>query len=98
MRDTRTKEQKRSDRKDEIMGTIMGIYARNNGMHRPFPIDDKTMNEIADHIAPFFITLTQADYEDFRDTVKSISKYVNGAQPKDRKALKKVLDKFALFC
>jgi hypothetical protein len=95
VRDTRTKEQKRFDRKQEIMGTIMGIYMRNNHM-KPLPIDDKTLNEIADNIAPFFITLTQADYEDFKDTVKSISKMK--LQMGNTKPLKKVLDKFALFC
>ena len=92
----RTEEQRRFDRKHEILGTIMGIYMRNNHM-KPLPIDDKTMEEIADNIAPFFIALSQADWEDFRDTVKYLTK-PGRALPFHRKALKKVLDKFSLFC
>lgn len=94
MKDTRTAEQKRFDRKQEILGTITGIYARNHSM-RQIPIDDKTLNEIADHIAPFYITLTQADYMEFKETVNAITK--DKPIPKIS-ILKKVLDKFKLFC
>ena len=96
MKDTRTIEHKRFDRKQEIVGTIMGIYMRNNRM-KALPIDDKTLNEIADHLAPFYITLSQAEYEDFRDTVKYLAK-PGRALPFHRKSLKNVLDKFKVFC
>ena len=93
--DKRTKEQKRSSRKDEIKGTIMGIYARNNGM-KSLPVDDKTMDEIADYIAPFYIPLTQADYEDFKATVDAL-KRDQPATHGMKQTLKNLLDKFSLF-
>jgi hypothetical protein len=96
MKDTRTKEQKRFDRKQEILGTIMGIYMRNNHM-KPLPIDEKTLNEIADHIAPFYVPLSQAEYEDFKATVAALKRNQPATHCMNQ-TLNKVLKKFDLFC
>jgi hypothetical protein len=95
MKDTRTKEQKQFDRKQEIMGTIMGIYMRHNHM-KPLPIDEKTLNEIADNIAPSYVPLSQADYDDFKAVIRNLCK-PGVVTPQERKVLKNVLDRISLF-
>lgn len=45
-----------------IKAAIMGIYMRNNNM-KDIPINEKTMKDIINYIAPFYITMSQYDYD-----------------------------------
>lgn len=92
----KNKEQAKLDRRQVVEGTLCGIYARNNNL-RPIPFDAKTMNEIVDYIAPFFITMSQHDFSVLKETVKVSLKNPNLTK-EQRKTLKDLFTKIALFC
>jgi hypothetical protein len=93
MKDSRTKEQKISDRKQEIAGIILGTYARNNSL-RKLPIDDKSLNEIVDYISPFYHTFSCYDYEQIMNALKESIK----TAPKEHKKYLRILkDKLQLM-
>lgn len=92
----KNEEQARHDRKQEIEGSIEGIYARNNGL-KNIPIDKKSMTEIVDHLAPFYITMSQYDFDVLKGAIKIAVK--NPAlTAEQKKTIKQLFDKIALFC
>jgi hypothetical protein len=100
----KNKDQARLDRKQEIEASMLGIYIRNNFICNmtkrmedwSLPIDRKSLDEIINHIAPFYITMTQYDYQQFKDAMKVINK-TEGLSKEQKKVLKNLFTKFKLF-
>jgi hypothetical protein len=92
---TKDKDQARKDRKMEIEGTLLGIYMRNNQM-RDLPIDKKTVDEIIDNIAPFYITMSQYDFGVLKDAVKVATKSPD-MTTEQKKTLRMLFKKIELF-
>lgn len=92
---TKDKEQARKDREMQIGGTILGIYMRNNQM-RQLPIDEKTLKEIVENIAPFYITMSQYDFGVIKDAVKVACKSPEMTS-EQKKTLKMLFKKIELY-
>jgi hypothetical protein len=90
----KNRQQAKEDRKNQIAGSILGIYMRNNRM-RQLPMDEKSFNEIIDYIAPFYITLSQYDFSVCKEAFKKIKKL--DLTKEEKKTLNQLYKKIELF-
>lgn len=87
------KEQAIIDRKQEVEGSIMGIYMHNNHM-KELPINKKTMDEIVDFLAPCFISMTQYEANQLSQIIK---KDLNKLTDEEKETVKLLIQKVLLF-
>lgn len=85
----------RKDKQMELLGAITGIYMRNNRM-KEIPIDHKTLMEIVDYIAPFYITLSEYDYSLIKESIKVACKS-SYLSKEHKKSLRLLMNKISLF-